>query len=233
MKKILKISGIFIGVLLAIGFLVGIILNKPLPTGKTGSAADTLASKMLTALNHKAFEQTRFLEWSFRNNSHHYKWDRQLNLVVIRWDDYEVELDLSQRAQSNCFNSGEEVRGTLKTELIKKAVDKFNNDSFWLVAPYKVFDKGTARKLVVLPEGEALLVSYSEGGSTPGDSYLWLLNESGFPKAYKMWVKIIPIGGLEVSWDDWIIAESGAFLPKTHQFGPIALDLDDVKGYNN
>lgn len=233
MKKIFKILGSLVGLVLVILIVSGIFLHESLPKGQPGPEADALAKKMLRALNFEAYENTRFLSWSFRNNSHHYKWDRQLNLVVIRWDENEVELDLNDLTQSNCFVNNEEVPDNLNDKLIKKAVDKFNNDSFWLVAPYKVFDKGTSRKLVVLPEGEALLVSYSEGGTTPGDSYLWLLNENGFPKAYKMWVKIIPVGGLEVSWDDWIITKSGAFLPKTHQFGPLGLDLEDVSGYNN
>ena len=233
MKKILKIVGILIGLLVVIAIITGIFLHEPLPQGQSGPKADALAQKMLDALNVKAYTETRFLAWSFRNNSHHYQWDKELNLVVIRWDENEVELDLNRTHQSNCFVDGAEVTGSSKDKLIKTAVEKFNNDSFWLVAPYKIFDKGVTRRIVALPQGEALLVTYTQGGSTPGDSYLWLLNENGFPNAYKMWVDILLIGGLEASWDDWLVSETGAFLPKTHQFGPMVFDMGDVKGYNN
>ena len=109
----------------------------------------------------------------------------------------------------------------------------FNNDSFWLVAPYKIFDEGTERSLVSLEDGsQALLVTYTSGGSTPGDSYLWLLNENEIPYAYKMWVKIIPVGGVEASWDHWTKMESGAYLPKSHKMGPITLSMGDVRGFN-
>ena len=70
-----------------------------------------------------------------------------------------------------------------------------------------------------------------EGGTTPGDSYLWLVDDKGFPKAYQMWVDIIPIGGLEASWDDWMTTKSGALLPKTHRLGPMTIDMGSVRGY--
>ncbi len=44
---------------------------------------------------------------------------------------------------------------------------------------------------------DALLVTYTSGGTTPGDSYLWHLDASGKPESYQMWVSILPIGGLE------------------------------------
>ena len=47
-----------------------------------------------------------------------------------------------------------------------------------------------------------------------------------------MWVKIIPIGGVEASWDSWLIAETGAFLPKTHDLGQLDVDMGQVKGFN-
>ena len=34
-------------------------------------------------------------------------------------------------------------------ELIKTAEKYFNNDSFWLVAPYKIFDSGTERRKII------------------------------------------------------------------------------------
>jgi hypothetical protein len=110
----------------------------------------------------------------------------------------------------------------------------FNNDSFWLVAPYKVFDQGTTRQLVALEGGrDALLVTYSSGGTTPGDSYLWILGDDGLPASYKMWVKIIPIGGLEATWANWQRMESGIMLPTSHQVGPLTLEMGEVRAFNN
>jgi hypothetical protein len=116
-------------------------------------------------------------------------------------------------------------------ELIEQATTFFNNDSFWLVAPYKVFDEGTERRIATTKNGEeGLLITYTSGGTTPGDSYLWLLDESGKPKSFRMWVDILPIGGLEASWSDWTTTESGAQLPTFHKLLFIGLEMGDVIG---
>jgi hypothetical protein len=52
----------------------------------------------------------------------------------------------------------------------KKGNDYFNNDSFWLIAPFKLRDAGTTRSIVMQDEKKSFMISYASGGSTPGDS---------------------------------------------------------------
>lgn len=230
-----KIGKIVFGTLLLLLVLAGIlyaIYNEPLPKGIRGENADDLAMKMLTALNYKAFKDTRFLEWSFANGKHHYRWDKKTDTVFVAWSHYKVKLDLKVPAKSSVAKGKIPLEGQEKGKLIKKATSFFNNDSFWLVAPFKIFDPGTERSMVPLRDGNhGLLVTYISGGDTPGDSYLWKLQPNGFPISFKMWVSIIPIGGIEASWDDWQVTESGAFLPHKHSIGPITLNMGDVRGY--
>lgn len=234
MKRILKWM-IGLVVLLIVGLFVWAwFKSEPLPKGVEGKEADLLAEKMLKSLNYDAYKNTRFLEWSFRNNQNQYKWDKENGSCEIKWKDFDVSLNLANPEKSSVLKNGQKLSGTERSKIIAKASGYFNNDSFWLVAPFKVFDAGTRRFLVSNQEGEkGLLVTYSKGGSTPGDSYLWLLNENGFPNSFKMWVSVIPIGGLEASWDDWLVTESGAFLPKTHEFGPLEFDMGQIKAYND
>jgi hypothetical protein len=42
---------------------------------------------------------------------------------------------------------------------------------------------------------------YASGGSTP--EILYVVSRKIIPKAWSMWVSIIPVGGLETSWEDW------------------------------
>jgi hypothetical protein len=142
-----------------------------------------------------------------------------------------VILDLNNHNKSKVFAGEQEYNGEQKHEYIHKAESYFNNDSFWLVAPYKVFDQDTERRLVKTEDGkDALLVTYTSGGTTPGDSYLWHLDDTGKPKSYQMWVDILPIDGLEATWDNWITTESGALLPTTHKLLVLDLDMGEVKG---
>jgi len=232
LKKLGKILvAILVLVLISAGILYA-LYNEPLPEGVASKEADALATKMLTALNHEAYKETRFLEWSFANGKHHYKWDKVSDTVLVSWRDYRVGLNLRDRTKSKVLKGNMVVAASEKKELIKKATTFFNNDSFWLVAPYKIFDDGTQRSIVALENGsKGLMVTYTSGGDTPGDSYLWELQPNGFPISFKMWVKIIPIGGLEASWDAWQVTESGAFLPVAHQLGPVTLEMGTVRAY--
>lgn len=232
LKKLIKFFGILV-LIGIIGFgLVYYLYNEPLPTGTPGPEADALAYRMLDALNYEKFNSSRVVEWSFREQ-HTYSWNRAKETVNIAWGDYVVDLDLISPPSSIAYKNGVSLPYDQTQDLIETAHRYFNNDSFWLVAPYKVFDKGTERFLVNLEDGsEGLLVTYNLGGDTPGDSYLWILEPSGIPKSFKMWVDIIPIGGLEASWNNWKTTENGALLPTSHSFGPMTISMGDVKTKN-
>ena len=233
-KKIFKITvGVVIFLTLPTLLFFGAIYlkyNEDLPTGIQGEQADTLANKMLNALDYEAFEATNYLEWTFKRR-HHYKWKKDKNSCFVYWKEFKVDLNLKNYSKSKAYVHSFKVDGEQAKELTERAIKYFNNDSFWLIAPYKVFDAGTERRLVTLENGEqALLVTYTSGGSTPGDSYLWILDDTGKPKSFKMWTSIIPIHGLEASWEDWVTTESGAQLPTNHKLLFMGLKMMDVKG---
>ncbi|WP_339723790.1 hypothetical protein [Maribacter stanieri] len=230
LKKLFKLLGILI-ILAFIGYgVLYYLYNEPVPIGESGPEADALAYRMLDALNYKNFNNTKILEWSFRGD-HHYKWNKEKEIVTVTWDITIVHLDLITPQSSIAEVNNVKTNYEATQVLIEKAQNYFNNDSFWLVAPFKAFDRGTERYLVDMEDGsEALLVTYTQGGDTPGDSYLWIIEPSGRPKSFKLWTKIIPIGGVEASWEEWIETESGVILPTLHKLGPFSISMGDVKG---
>ena len=223
MKKILKIIGLLITVTILATVLYCFAKNESLPSGTPGKEADELAKKMMSAINKSAFDSTEILTWSFRDK-HHYVWRKQEGLVDVSWNNTSVTLNLNDYSKS----IGESPK------LIETAINFFNNDSFWLVAPYKVFDDGVERSIVKVDNKDALLIKYTSGGTTPGDSYLWILDENYVPVSFKMWTQIIPIGGVSATWNDFITSGSGIKLPTSHTlslFG-IKIDMGEVKAYN-
>tara|TARA_R110002050_G_scaffold270993_5_gene414118 strand:+ start:10853 stop:11569 length:717 start_codon:yes stop_codon:yes gene_type:complete len=235
-KKTIKIVTGFIVLLTLPSILFFLFMffkySEELPQGIQGPKADTLAYKMLNTLNYDAYKNTNYLEWTFKKR-HHYKWKKNENLCSVYWEDYKVDLNLNNKALNKAYVHGFIVKSDLGEELITKAQSYFNNDSFWLVAPYKVFDKGTERRLVNLKKGNtALLVTYTSGGTTPGDSYLWFFEKNGMPKSFKMWTSILPIQGLESSWSNWMTTESGAKLPTFHNILFFGIEITNIKGTN-
>ena len=229
MKKFFKISGSILFVLIAAGAIFYFAKNESLPQGKQGKEADALATKMLNALNYQAYKNTETISWNFRNE-HFYTWNKQENIVAVSWDNNKVILHTQNPKKTTVFINDKKVENS---DILKKATAFYNNDSFWLVAPYKIFDTGTERRIVTHKGRAALLVTYTSGGSTPGDSYLWILNEQYFPTSFKMWTKIIPMGGVSATWEDWKVTESGALLSTSHQFSiGNKFYLENVKAYN-
>ena len=127
--------------------------------------------EMLSAVNISAWDTVKYVKWSFRGG-HDYVWDRTVNDARISWEDMEVHLDMDQ-VDGKAFKNGIALEGSEKDKAIQSAWSYWCNDSFWLTAPFKVFDKGTTRKMATDKDGkEGLLVTYESGGVTPGDQYL-------------------------------------------------------------
>jgi len=234
MKKIFKIIlGIIIFLTLPTSLFFGVLYlkyNEDLPTGQEGEKADLLAQNMLNSLDYESYKETDYIEWSFRN-TRQYKWNKRENICTVQWKDFKVDLHLNYIERSLASVHNFNVVDEKRDELVDKALSYFNNDSFWLVAPYKVFDDGVKRSVVTLANGnEGLLVTYTIGGSTPGDSYLWSFDSTGKPKSFKMWTALLPIDGIEATWSDWIKTKSSAQLPTFHKLLFLGLELRNIKG---
>jgi hypothetical protein len=207
--------------------IAGWIASEPRPVATPGPEADALARKIEAAVDKKAWDATRAVWWNFGDRYVHL-WDRERNLARVRWGENEVLLDLATK-KGIARRDGKQVDGGEADELFDKAYRRWVNDSFWLNPLAKLFDPGTERSIVKLDDGsDALLISYSSGGVTPGDAYLWMVGADGLPKSWKMWVGIIPIGGLEVSWEQWIALPNGARISTRHS-GLISFELKNVR----
>ena len=230
MKKLLKILGILLLVIIVGLFILWAVNNETEPVGEVGPAADQMAEKMMSAVNKPAWDSTRYVQWTFANGGHDYFWDKERNLVKVNWKQNEVLLN-TKKVDGKAWQQGIEIRNGDKNELTQKAWSFFCNDSYWLNPMVKAFDSGTERSIVKLADGrEGLKVQCKTGGVTPGDSYVWILDENGKPTAWKMWVKIIPLGGIENSWDGWQTLSTGAEISTQHTFFGKPLDfLTDVK----
>ena len=232
MRKVLKWAGIVLGVLLIAGFIAALAVHQPLPQGQAGPEADRLARQMLEAIHKDAWDSTHYVRWDFPGG-HQYVWDKFRQLVQVEWGGKRVVLRTSNQS-GKAWEGGAALQGEAAEKLLKKAWSFFCNDSFWLNALAKAFDPGTARSLVELDgEKKGLLVSYSGGGVTPGDAYLWELDEEGLPARWKMWVSIIPVGGLETSWEEWVTLETGARIATRHKAGFFTVALENVRGGNS
>ncbi|NQZ76109.1 MAG: hypothetical protein HRT61_08365 [Ekhidna sp.] len=200
--------------LIIIGVLAFFFIDESVPSGTKGQDAEELADEMLKALNKSAFDTVSVIEFTYPRG-HSYVWNRSENTVQVRWDQNDVFLNLNESTEE--FSS-----------LQYEAYEYFINDSFWLIAPFKVRDNGVIRSFVDVEDGRGLLVTYTSGGVTPGDSYLWIIDQNGFPTAWKLWTSNVPIGGLKIGWGGWV-EKGGVWFSTFHPSQIIDLEITNLK----
>lgn len=223
MKKTL----IIILALIVGGVVTYLIVDETLPSGKSGEPAEILADKMLQAIGKESWDAIPYITWTFKGKND-YLWDKINHQAEIKWDDFLVKLNLDNQ-QGIARKEGEVLEGKEKQKLLDEAWSKWANDSFWLNAPAKVRDGGTTRSVVEMSDGtDGLMVEYHSGGVTPGDSYLWALDETGLPLYWKMWVSIIPVGGMDATWSDWQDFD-GAKIATKHDVGAFTIEITNLK----
>lgn len=213
-KAIFKFLGIGLVTLLIISVLVYLFVDESVPDGTSGQEAEQLADEMLKALNKPGFDTIAMIKFTYPGG-HSYEWNRDENKVRVQWEGNDVFLDLNKSTEE--FSSLEYL-----------GYEYFINDSFWLIAPFKVRDSGVVRSAVKIKEGRGLLVTYTTGGVTPGDSYLWILDDRGFPKSWKLWTSNVPLGGLKFKWGGWVEKE-GVWFSTFHPSMVVDLEITELE----
>lgn len=217
--KILKWIIIVLIVLGLIGYITYLVLDEELPQGQKGEKAEQLTDKMLAAVNDSAWQEIAIVEWDYVGG-HHLVWDKDRHWAKVSWENYDVFIKLDSK-EGVAFAKGKKVeRKEVLKQLLEDAYAIWANDSFWLNPITKVRDTGTERRYVAQEDEnlEGLLITYTSGGVTPGDSYLWLIDsKTRMPEYVKMWVQVIPLGGIKFSWENWHTTPGGAKISQTHE----------------
>ena len=205
---------------------LALFVHESRPTIVDNVDVNAKKAQIFKAVDKPAWDTLSYIKWNFAGR-HSFVWDRINNDALVKWEDYTVHLDPDE-VRGVAYKGDAKIEGDEATKLVQDAWSYWCNDMFWLSAPYKIEDKGT--KLAWAKDSEdkeGLLVTYNSGGVTPGDSYLWFFDENGTPTGYKMWVDIIPIGGVYFSWDEWKKLEGGAKVSTLHK-GIMDINITDL-----
>jgi hypothetical protein len=224
-RVLAAVSAVFVLML-----IVFTIAARHAPTLTTpGPEAEALAREMVQAVGGDAWERTGAVAW--RLFGHDYLWDRGRGLTRVEWGNTRVLLDIGKQT-GRVYRDGQELSDAAERDkLVKRAYAFFINDMFWLNPVVKAFDDGTTRARGQADGKRALLVSYSSGGLTPGDRYLWILDENARPERWRLWVHVLPIGGAEATWEGWTQLATGAWVATRHQFlGLASVQVHDLRG---
>jgi hypothetical protein len=211
--------------------LAGCIRAKP--EGDEGQLAQELAARLEAAVDIPAWKKVGAVRWIFRGKNRHL-WDRTRGLALFSSGEGKDEVKAMIHVGSKrgiAFRGGERVSGDDEKKLLEQAYSSWANDSYWLNPIAKLRDKG-----VTLAASEdapdRLVVHFSSGGVTPGDTYAYQLGQDGKPVAWYMWVKILPVKGAKSSFAGWKQLPGGAWISTEHKVAlgaKLSVDLTEVE----
>lgn len=203
------------------------------PGYNVNEQSEKLGAKMKAGANWDNWQETDAVTFLFAGNDFIF-WDKKRNLVEVSWSSWgdKIKVQFSQKP----FAAEVWVDNEIATDpsdrsgYVKKAYERFTNHTFWFNPAYHVFSPGTKRGIT---EDGDLAVIFSSGGVTPGDKYIFKLDDSGKIKSMRMWVSIVPFKGLTASFKDYIKTESDLQVSTLHEISFFDLKLENVASYTN
>ena len=184
--------------------------------------ADAVGKELIAALGgESAWQKARQLEFTFVVDREgktvarfEHVWDRYTGDYRVKGTDktgapFAVYFNVNTR-QGKGFVNGKPVEGEELQKLLQNAYGRFINDSYWLLAPWKIFDPGvhlTYDGEKPCPDGgvcDVLKLSFEEVGLTPKDIYwLWITRDG---RKMVQWQYVLNGAQEEpttVLWKDW------------------------------
>lgn len=230
-KILLAIFGGLLSLVLTVGAGVYLLNRHPLPASTSGAAAEALADRIETTIGCAAWKELPAV--AFRLGGREHLWDKARGLAQVRFGGRDVRLVLNDK-RGRAFVDGREIVDAAERQaLVERAYAWWANDSFWMNPLCKLHDDGTERALATIDGRPALSIHYRSGGVTPGDRYLWIVDENGRPIAWRLYVRVLPIPGVELSWEGWTTV-GGVQLSTVHRdrFGLPVVQIRDLRAGN-
>ncbi len=165
--------------------------SEPAARPESMSRADSVAYRLVAA--HGGFDAwptVRYLRFDFGFETPdtagvraRHLWDRQTGDYRVEWfrgSDTTIVALFNVNTRDGVVFVNENAATAAREALLETAYSRFINDTYWLLAPLKLFDTGVTRSLdpdSSTAEKDVLALSFDGVGLTPGDRY-WLTPDS-------------------------------------------------------
>lgn len=163
------------------------------------SKADSVALRLMEGHGADAFASAPYLRFNFAVETPkgtrvvgRHLWDRTTGDYRVEWSRGEdstyvalvnVRTVDGGTPDGEVYLNGSKLSGTAAQEARRQAYGRFVNDTYWLLAPLKVFDEGVNRRYAAdssTAEHDVLHLTFGDVGLTPDDEYwLYVSKETG------------------------------------------------------
>ncbi len=189
--------------------------KQAIPDGTEGIEAEMIALQVKRTINNIAWDSTKYLSWSL--NEAHFLWDKNNAFAEVQWKGNKVLLDLKEENAVAYLNNVIVTKPNSQKQLIQTAKQAFEKASFWLRAPTMIYSDSTIAAVVPIDQNHnGLLISQTTKTTSEAEQYLWKIDKNGRPVSLKTWHNDFLKTGEEISWEDWIQLNSGAWIALKH-----------------
>lgn len=191
---------------------------------ENSASATALAEKVWKASGGENWPQVQSIDFTFAvekggqtvlSAEHH--WDVVAQTDEMKWKGQDVKVNLADPASD---------------EASKAAYARWVNDSYWLLAPLKLKDRGVnledeGRKKMDGAEREVLRLNFGKVGLTPNDQYrLYIDPKTGLISSWDYMPE--PGKTMHASWTDYE-KSGGLTLATKHEMGGAQIRIENLK----
>jgi len=236
-KALVLFPAVFAGLMLVSALTVAVIVrlkSETLPEGRTGPEAEALTARLEKAVNIEAWKNLAAVSFTFGPTGDRHFRDLKRDLIEVRFgsgrDEVIVQYNNKNWSRFKVREGGRPLQGRAARKAFEKARKKHVNDFFWLNPLAQLRAPGAIRKII---GKRSLLITYPQGGLTPGDSYLYVLDsKTGLPLYFKLWVDIIPLKGFRATFEDWVKTPEGILFSRKHETPVYAINIKNIRTFS-
>ena len=231
MRKLFLYFALILGLVVLV-FLVTLWNQKgqEAPPAMEGPEAEALMERILTATGDAAWSRARAASYSMEPGNGHYFTDFSRGLGEIRFEESgkKVVVRFSHDGRLCEAYVDEKIEeADAAEERCQSARKEEKRARFWL-HPFGKIAKEAKHGFV---GARALLATFPDLDNRKGDRYLIVTDEKGLPTHWKTWSESLPVGGLEVSFEEWKDLSRGARVSTFHRTFLNEIRMSDIELY--
>ena len=177
---------------------------------------EQLTDQVMQAAGYAYWPEVKRIQFTFRviidgqeKVSAKHDWNIAANTDIVTWENKTIAIDLTKPG---------------KTKDDQAAFARWTNDTYWLIAPLKLKDKGTQ---LTQPVENQLELSFQQVGLTPGDRYIFEIDPA--THLTNAWTYMPNHKTKKVGTWEKYVTQSGLTLSTYHKMGNIEIYIDNLK----
>jgi len=178
---------------------------------QSDARAIAIAEQLMEKMGgQEAWNNTRYIRWSFFGRRTHY-WDKWTGNHRIESDGRVVLFNANTREGRAWQDKQEIIDPTALAEALEEAYGRWINDTYWMFMPYKLLDPGVTLAFVgeqPMADGrssEVLQLTFESVGLTPQNRYLvFVASDTGLVEQWSYFRDTADTEpGFTAPWENW------------------------------